>query len=146
MLQKDTNAKLLNVQVIIKLSNHGDWVPTTYIHLDTRSLPKLPSNLKSDNSNEPRTDLLEHWKSALQAYDSAWKVKWTPLPQGKDKWPWVRFAQLKEDPKDVAFQEKCKTHLLAWAKHKGYPVTNSYFNTGGVTLCMASPAHVDVKS
>ena len=114
-------------------------MPTAYVHLDTRSLPKLAP----DSENEPRTDLLLCWKDALQSFDPSWEVKWTPLTHGKDKRPWIRFAQLKEDPKDSSFQEKCKSHLLLWAKTKGYSVVNSYFNPGGVTLCMASPRDVD---
>ncbi len=72
-----------------------------------------------------------------------WEVKWIPLTHGKDKWLWVHFAQLKVDPKKLNFQEKCRTYLLAWAKIRGYPVTNSYFNPRGVILFMASPNDVD---
>jgi hypothetical protein len=96
-----------------------------------------------ESENEPRPDLLLLWKDALELHNHDWEVKWTPLTHRKDKRLWIRFSQLKENSKEPNFQEKCKTHLLAWAKIRGYPVTNSYFNPGGVTLCMASPSDVD---
>ena len=101
------------------------------------------SKPSSGSEVEPRADLLHAWKDALQCHDETWKVKWTPLTHGKDKRLWIRFAQLKEDTKDANFQEKCRTHLLAWAKLRGYAVTNSYFNPGGVTLCLAAPIDVE---
>ncbi len=138
-IQKDY-PDLAEVPVIVKqFSSRGDWVPTAYIHLDSRALPKQAS----ESELEPRTDLLQSWKDAIQRHDESWEVKWTPLTHGKDKRLWVRFSQLKENSKDPTFQEKCRTHLLAWAKIRGYPVTNSYLNPGGVTLCMASPKDVD---
>lgn len=138
-IQKDS-PELADVPIIVKPFNtRGDWTTTAYIHLDSRSLPK-PS---VGSEVEPRADLLHAWKDALQRHDETWEVKWTPLTHGKDKRLWIRFAQLKEDPKDANFQEKCRTHLLAWAKLRGYAVTNSYFNPGGVTLCLASPIDVE---
>jgi len=138
-IRKDT-PDLSDVPVMVKqFSTRGEWVPTAYVHLDTRSLPKPALGIE----NEPRTDLLQCWKDALELFDPSWEVKWTPLTRGKDKRLWVRFAQLKEDAKDPGYQEKCRTHLLAWAKTKGYPVTNSFVNPGSVTLSMASPQDVD---
>ena len=138
-IRKDS-PDLSDVPVVVKqFSTRGEWVPTAYVHLDTRSLPKPALGVE----NEPRTDLLQCWKDAFELFDPSWEVKWTPLTRRKDKRLWVRFAQLKEDVKDPGYQEKCKTHLLAWAKTKGYPVTNSFVNPGGVTLCMASPQDVD---
>jgi len=138
-IQKDS-PELADVLIIVKQFNtRGDWTTTAYIHLDSRSLPK-PS---VGSEVEPRADLLHAWKDALQRHDETWEVQWTPLTHGKDKRLWIRFAQLKEDPKDANFQEKCRTHLLAWAKLRGYAITNSYFNPGGVTLCLASPIDVE---
>ena len=126
--------ELADVPVVVKqFSTRGDWSSTAYIHLDSRSLPK-PAPV---SENEPRTDLLLAWKDALAQFDQAWEVKWIPLTHGRDKRLWIRFGQLKEDPKDSNYQEKCRTHLLAWAKIRGYTVTNSYFNAGGVTLSIA---------
>lgn len=138
LIQKD-RPELVEIPVVVKrFSTRNDWSPVAYVHLDTCSLPK-----STDDESEPRTDLLQCWKEALQAHDSSWEVKWTPMTHGKDKQLWIRFAQFKSDPKDSTYQEKCKNHLLAWAKSNGYPVTNSYSNAGGVTLCMAVPGHVD---
>ena len=132
--------ELADVPVVVKqFSSRGEWTSTAYIHLDSRSLPKPAPG----SEGEPRTDLLLLWKDALAHYDQTWEVKWTPLTHGKDKRLWIRFGQLKDNPKDLNFQEKCRTHLLAWAKIRGYAVTNSYFNPGGVTLCLASPKDVD---
>ena len=137
---KGNSMELAEVPVTVRQFNtRGDWTTTAYVHLDAQSLPR--PTLQSEN--EPRTDLLLLWKDALQLHDQTWEVKWTPLTHGKDKRLWVRFAQLKENLKEPNFQEKCRTHLLAWAKSNGYSVTNSYFNPGGVTLCMASPNDVD---
>lgn len=121
--------------------SRGDWMTTAYVHLDTCAMPRPP---ELHNNTEPCTDLLQCWKEALEIHDTSWEVRWTPLTHGKDKRMWIRFPQLKVDPEDPGFQEKCKTHLLAWAKTKGYPVTSSYVNPGGVTLCLASPGDVDV--
>lgn len=132
--------ELADVPVVVRqFSTRGDWTSTAYVHLDSRSMPKPASA----SEVEPRTDLLLLWKDALAQFDHTWEVKWTPLTHGKDKRLWIRFAQLKDNPKDSNFQEKCRTHLLAWAKIRGYAVTNSFFNPGGVTLCLASPKDVD---
>ena len=73
---KGNSPELTEVPITVKQFNtRGDWTTTAYVHLDTRTLPK--PTLQSEN--EPRTDLLQLWKEALQRHDQLWEVKWTPL-------------------------------------------------------------------
>ncbi|KAJ7146760.1 hypothetical protein C8R44DRAFT_973402 [Mycena epipterygia] len=47
--------------------------------------------------DEPRCDLLENWKNALQDANPTWEVAWAPATEGTDRRMWLHFPTLVQD-------------------------------------------------
>lgn len=107
--------------------------------LDSHLLNSVPGN-----SDEPCTDLLDLWKSALTQHDKSWEVVWSPAAHGTDKQMWVHFPDLRPRGDSKQKDESQLEKLSDWMnKVKGYTVVNRFSNDGGVTLMPSSPQHVD---
>ncbi|KAJ7671023.1 hypothetical protein B0H17DRAFT_1141662 [Mycena rosella] len=85
-----------------------------------------PSLTPLDPDTEPRCDLLEDWKTALQDENPTWEVTWAPAAEGWDRQMWTRYPALvpeltrkmgKEPSKDEII--KCLSDIL---KANHYPV------------------------
>ena len=90
-LIRKSDEDLDTIPLVVKpFSIRGDWAPAAYVLLDSHLLNSVPGN-----SDEPCTDLLDLWKSALTQHDKSWEVVWSPAAHGTDKQMWVRFPDLR---------------------------------------------------
>ncbi|KAJ7491045.1 hypothetical protein FB451DRAFT_630118 [Mycena latifolia] len=74
-----TDALLETIPVtVVPFSDQFQNSSTAYVALHYSLNPVDPED-------EPRWDLLEHWKIALQDANPTWEVAWTPATEGTDK-------------------------------------------------------------
>ena len=136
-----SHESLKEVPVIVKpFSNRANAPPTTVCYV--RLHPNFDVTQMQEAEGEPRCDLLDLWRRALESARPQWDVQWQPQKSGSDKRLWLRFPDLSPSGSGSPPEEsisKVRSHLQS----KGYVVTNHFTNTGGSVLVLADHSHVD---
>ncbi|KAJ6597349.1 hypothetical protein B0H10DRAFT_2232158 [Mycena sp. CBHHK59/15] len=65
-----------------------------------------------DPDDEPRCDLLDLWKKALQDANQTWEVAWAPATEGTDKQMWTRYPTLVLDLARKLDREPTKDEIV----------------------------------
>ena len=136
---RKANPDLASIPVIIKPfpTIRADWNTSCYVHLSPSISPRSDTNIE----NEPRTDLLQIWMTALAQFGPKWELAWAPAKPGTDKRMWIRFPEITASYGD---QDAARNKIIDWANEKGFTVCSSYFTQKtGVAINLAYPHHVD---
>ncbi|KAJ7939868.1 hypothetical protein B0H13DRAFT_1850077 [Mycena leptocephala] len=81
----------------------------------------LHSSLASVTDSEPRCDLLDKWRIALEADQPTWEITWAPANEGIDKRMWVRFPTVVAELEKKMDKQPGKEDVVKTSVRNGSP-------------------------
>ncbi|KAJ6615971.1 hypothetical protein B0H10DRAFT_2219845 [Mycena sp. CBHHK59/15] len=107
-----------------------------------------PSLNSPDPDDEPRCDLLDVWKKALQDANPTWEVAWAPATEGTDKRMWTRYPTFVPDLARKLDREPTKDEtvkcLLDILKANKIAVERAFaLGTNGAAAILIHPRQAD---
>ncbi|KAJ6628063.1 hypothetical protein B0H10DRAFT_2209740 [Mycena sp. CBHHK59/15] len=107
-----------------------------------------PSLNSPDPDDEPRCDLLDVWKKALQDANPTWEVAWAPATEGTDKRMWTRYPTFVPDLARKLDREPTKDEtvkcLLDILKANKIAVERAFaLGTNGAAAILIHPCQAD---